>query len=65
MPEPKARPEAFPEAATRIYPDMSNHVGSEAELLATLAEGDADIAAGRIVSFEDIAAELRGNYRKA
>ena len=64
MLQPKTLP-TYPEAATRTYPDMPNHVGSEAELLAALAEGDADIEAGRTVSFEEIAAELRGNYGKA
>ena len=64
MLKPKTLP-AYPGSATRIHPEMPNHVGSEAELLAALAEGDADIEAGRTVSFEEVAAELRGNYGKA
>ena len=64
MLQPKTKP-AYDEAATCIHPDMPNHVGTEAELQAALAEGDADIEAGRTVPFKDMAAELRRSYGKA
>ena len=64
MVQPKTKP-AQDEAASRIHPDMPNHVGTEAELQAALAEGDADIEAGRTVAFEDVAGELRRNFGKA
>lgn len=60
----QSKTEAADEAA-RIHPDMPNHVGSEAELAAALAVGDADIEAGRTVPFAEVAAELRRNYGKA
>ncbi len=44
---------------------MPGYVGSEAELLAALAVGDADIEAGETLSFEEVAVELRRNYGKA
>ena len=53
------------EAATRIYPDMPNYVGTEAAFVAAVEEGLADIRAGRTVPFAEVAAELRRNYGKA
>lgn len=47
------------QAASWVDDDLPNHVGSEKELLAALAVGDSDIADGRTVSFEDVAAEFR------
>ncbi len=45
--------------AQKIYPDMPNHAANEAEFLALVEEGVADIDAGRTVPFEAVAAKLR------
>ena len=49
-------------AATRIDPGMPNFVGNEAEFVAAVEIGLADIKAGRTVSLEDVTAELRRAY---
>ena len=43
----------------KIYPDMPNHAANEAEFLALVDEGLADIDAGRTVPFEAVAAKFR------
>jgi predicted transcriptional regulator len=45
--------------ARAIHPDLPNHVATDAELIAAVQEGLADIEAGRTVPFETVAAELR------
>jgi predicted transcriptional regulator len=57
MPEP-GKHAADDEAVIRIYPDMPNYVDSEAEFLAAVDKGLADIRAGRTVAFADVAAEF-------
>jgi len=44
---------------------MPNYVGTEAEFLAAVESGLADLDASRTVSFEEVAAEFRRNYGKA
>ncbi len=60
MLEPKHKP-ADDEAATRIYPDMPIYAGSEADFVAAVEKGLADIRAGRTVSHDEIVAEFRRN----
>ena len=45
--------------AQKIHPDMPNHAANEAEFLALVNDGVADIEAGRTVQFETVAAKLR------
>jgi predicted transcriptional regulator len=53
------------EAATQIYSDMPNYVGSEAEFLAAVEVGLADLDAGRTVSSEVLVAKYRRINRPA
>ena len=64
MPKPN-RQSPPGDIAAGVFSDMPNHVANEAELLAALALGDADIEAGQAVPFEEVAAELRRNYGQA
>ena len=64
MAAPKQKP-ADELAATEIYPDMPNYVGTEAEFLAAVDKGLANLRAGRTVAFEDVAAEFRRTRRPA
>ncbi len=52
-------------ADTDMYPDMPNHVGTEAEFLAAVEIGLADLDAGRTVSFEVLVAKYRRTNRPA
>ena len=45
--------------AQKIHPDLPNHAADEAEFLALVDEGLADIDAGRTAPFEAIAVKLR------
>ena len=51
-----------PDPAQTIYPDMPCYVANEAEFIAAVDVGLADIEAGRTVPFDVVAAKLRRGY---
>ncbi len=53
------------EAATRIYPGMSNYVDTDCAFSAAVEKGLADLDAGRSKTAAEIAAKFRRNYNPA
>jgi predicted transcriptional regulator len=45
--------------AQKIYPDLPNYVATEAEFIAAVEVGLAEIDAGQTVPFDIVAADLR------